>query len=105
QLVYNDRTTWDLNALAVVVRAEPPVITTNQNKQDETIPVRVGSINIGVTSLNETVTGAQFDNTPLSVALQQGAVAVRVIEGFSSEAAAGVTMFGLTMFEGAAVLG
>ncbi|MBV9948480.1 MAG: hypothetical protein JOZ69_16640, partial [Myxococcales bacterium] len=29
----------------------------------------------------------------------------RVIEGFSSEAAKGVTMFGLTMFEGAAVLG
>ena len=30
---------------------------------------------------------------------------MRVIEGFSSEAAKGVTMFGLTMFEGAAVLG
>jgi hypothetical protein len=30
---------------------------------------------------------------------------VRVIEGFSSEAAPGVTMFGLTMDEGAAVLG
>ena len=30
---------------------------------------------------------------------------MRVIEGFSSEAAKGVTMFGLTMDEGAAVLG
>jgi hypothetical protein len=105
QLVYNDRTTWDLNAIAVAVRTEPPVIATNQTSQDETVPVRMGSINISETSLNETVSGAQFDNTPLSVALHQGAVAVRVVEGFSSEAAAGVTMFGLTMFEGAAVLG
>jgi hypothetical protein len=32
-------------------------------------------------------------------------VKVRVIEGFSSEAAKGVTMFGLTMHEGAAILG
>ena len=30
---------------------------------------------------------------------------MRIIEGFSSEAAKGVTMFGLTMHEGAAVLG
>jgi hypothetical protein len=34
-----------------------------------------------------------------------GTVKVRVIEGFSSEAAPGVTMFGLTMHEGAAILG
>ena len=34
-----------------------------------------------------------------------GAVKVRVIEGFSSEGAKGVTMFGLTMDEGAAILG
>ena len=33
------------------------------------------------------------------------AVAVRVVEGFSSESVPGVTMFGLTMDEGAAVLG
>jgi hypothetical protein len=105
ELVYNDRQTWDLNALAIVARAQPPVITANQTKQDSTIPLRIGSVNIAETSLNETVSGAQFDNTPLGTALQQGAVAVRVVEGFSSEAAAGVTMFGLTMFEGAAVLG
>ena len=105
QLVYNDRTTWDLNAIAVAPRTEPPVIGNSQHQQDSTIPIRIGSVNIAQTSLNEVVSGAQFDNVPLGQALQQGAVAVRVIEGFSSESAKGVTMFGLTMFEGAAVLG
>jgi hypothetical protein len=105
QLIYNDRTTWDLNAIAVVPRAEPAVVGTNQIKADSTIPVRIGSVNVAETDLNEVVSGAQFNSTPMAQALKQGAVAVRVIEGFSSEAAAGVSMFGLTMFEGAAVLG
>jgi hypothetical protein len=105
QLVYNDRATWDLNALAVVPRATPHFIGAAQTVQDATLPVRIGSVNVAETSLNEKISGAQFNNTPLSQALRQGAVAVRVIEGFSSEAAKGVTMFGLTMFEGAAVLG
>jgi hypothetical protein len=105
QLVYNDRTTWDLNAVPVVARTEPPVIGNSQHQQDSTIPIRLGSVNIAQTDLNEVVSGAQFNNLPIGQALQQGAVAVRVIEGFSSESAMGVTMFGLTMFEGAAVLG
>jgi hypothetical protein len=105
QLVYNDRSTWDLNPVPVVAHAEPPFIANSQHQQDSTIPIRIGSIDIAQTSLNEVVSGAQFDNVPLGQALQQGAVAVRVIEGFSSESAKGVTMFGLTMFEGAAVLG
>jgi hypothetical protein len=105
QLVYNDRSTWDLNAVAVVARTEPAVIGGAQNKQDLTLPIRIGSVNVAQTDLNEIVSGAQFDNTPIAAALQQGAVAVRVVEGFSSEAAKGVSMFGLTMFEGAAVLG
>jgi hypothetical protein len=105
QLVYNDRATWDLNAMAVAPHAEPPAIATTQHTSDLTIPAHIGSVNVSQTSLNEVVDGAEFSNTPLSQALQQGAVAVRVIEGFSSEAAKGVTMFGLTMFEGAAVLG
>ncbi len=105
QLVYNDRATWDLNALPVVARAEPPIIGSAQHQQDSTVPVRIGSVDVSQTSLDEVVSGAQFTNVPLGQALQQGAVAVRVIEGFSSEAAPGVTMFGLTMFEGAAVLG
>jgi hypothetical protein len=105
QLVYNDRKTWDLNALAVVARQEPPVIPPIKFVQDSTHPAVIGSIDVSQTSLDEVVSGAQFNNTPLSQALKEGAVAVRVIEGFSSEAAPGVTMFGLTMFEGAAVLG
>jgi hypothetical protein len=105
QLVYNDRATWDLNAIAIVPRATPHFIGAAQQVQDATVPVRIGSVNVSETSLNEVVSGAQFNNTPLSDALRQGTVAVRVIEGFSSEAAKGVTMFGLTMFEGAAVLG
>jgi hypothetical protein len=105
QLVYNDRATWDLNAMAVVAHPEPQAIGTTQHMPDSTIPAHIGSVNVAQTSLNETIDGAQFNAVPLSQALQQGAVAVRVIEGFSSEAAKGVTMFGLTMFEGAAVLG
>jgi Hydrazine synthase alpha subunit middle domain len=104
QLVYNDRATWDLNALAVVPRAEPTAIATTQHVADSTIPAHLGSVNVTQTSLNEVVDGAEFSNAALGEALKS-AVAVRVIEGFSSEAAKGVTMFGLTMFEGAAVLG
>jgi hypothetical protein len=105
ELVYNDRTAWDLNALAVVPRTEPPVVSNLLNIQDSTVPARIGSVDVAITDLNEVVTGAEFNNTPLGTALKEGTVAVRVIEGFSSEAAKGVSMFGLTMFEGAAVLG
>lgn len=105
QLVYNDRATWDLNALAVVARPEPPPIGAIQKVADSTIPAHIGSVDVTQTSLNEVVDGAQFSNAALADALKRGAVSVRVIEGFSSEAARGVTMFGLTMFEGAAVLG
>ena len=72
QLVYNDRATWDLNALAVVPRATPHFIGAAQNVQDATVPVRIGSVNVSETSLNEVVSGAQFNNTPLSEALQPG---------------------------------
>jgi hypothetical protein len=105
QLVYNDRTTWDLNAIPVTPHNQnTPVISSAQHVADSTIPAIMGSIDITQTSLDETVSGAQMDNLALSDALKQ-AVAVRVIEGFSSESAKGVSMFGLTMFEGAAVLG
>jgi hypothetical protein len=105
QLVYNDRATWDLNALAVVAHPEPQAIGTTQHMADSTVPAHIGSVDVSQTSLNEVIDGAQFNGVPLGQALKQGAVAVRVIEGFSSEATKGVTMFGLTMFEGAAVLG
>lgn len=104
QLVYNDRKTWELNAIPVVARKEPPVIGDLQRVQDATLPVRIGSVDVTNTSLGEQVSGAQFQGVALGQALH-GAVAVRVIEGFSSEGAKGVTMFGLTMDEGAAVLG
>ena len=104
-LIYNDRSTWDLAATPVAIRKEPPVIGDLQRAPDASQPVRIGSINVRTTSLDESVKGAQFVNdTKLSDALGQ-AVKVRVIEGFSSEAAKGVTMFGLTMHEGGAVLG
>lgn len=104
QLVYNDRTMWSLGATPVAARKEPPVIGALQNVVDSSIPARIGSVDVRTTSLQENVDGAEFTGTPLSTALQS-AVKVRVIEGFSSEAAPGVTMFGLTMHEGAAVLG
>ncbi len=105
ELVYDDRNFWDLGAVPVMARKEPPIIGDLQNVKDPGEPVRIGSVDVGQTSLEEGVTGGQFvEGTKLRDALH-GASAVRIIEGFSSEAAKGVNMFGLTMHEGAAVLG
>jgi hypothetical protein len=106
QLVYNDRDTWELNALPVAVRTEPPVIGDIVSRnQDPGTPVRIGSVDITRTSLKDSVKGGKYgEGAPLDVALKD-AVKVRIIEGFSSEGAKGVTMFGLTMDEGAAILG
>lgn len=107
QLVVNYETSWELYAKPVAVRPEPTLITPRQNTVDSSTAARFGSIDVKVTSLTnkhgETVSGAQFDGTTLDEALAQ-AVKVRIIEGFSSEAAQ-QTMFGLTMAEGAALLG
>ena len=90
----------------MAVRKEPPVIgDLVGSSSDTTLPVRIGSVDVTKTSLKERVKGAQLgDGVDFSEALKQ-ATRVRVIEGFSSEAAKGVSMFGLTMDEGAAVLG
>jgi Hydrazine synthase alpha subunit middle domain len=107
QLIYNDRDTWELNAIAVAPRVEPPLIRDIiGSNTDPGTPVRIGSVDITKTSLTDTVKGAQFGDqgVPMAEALKQ-AVKVRVIEGFSSEGAKGVPMFGLTMDEGAAILG
>lgn len=106
QLIYNDRATWDVNAIAVVPRKEPPVIGDLVSKNtDLGLPVRIGSVDVTRTSLKDSVSGGKYgEGVPLDVALKD-AVKVRVIEGFSSEGAKGVTMFGLTMDEGAAILG
>ncbi len=108
QLVVNYEKSWELFAQPVVERAEPPIITSVQDTQDSTVPTVFGSIDVRQSSLHSvhgnTVSGAQFDRTPVDKALKQ-ATRVRIVEGFSSEAASGATMFGLTMAEGAAILG
>jgi hypothetical protein len=110
-LVYNDKDAWELYPIPVVARAVPPVIGSVQNVVDPTLPSTFGSLDVRITDLNDDVSTVQHYpgqgddiNQGLPEALR-GAVRVRVIEGFSSEAAPGVTMFGLTMDEGAAVLG
>jgi hypothetical protein len=108
QLVVNHEGSWEVYAKPIVTRSEPPIIPSRQDTVDATTPTVFGSIDVRQTSLfskhGNTVSGAQFDGTPLDEALGQ-AVKVRIIEGFSSEAAAGATMFGLTMAEGAAIVG
>jgi hypothetical protein len=111
QLIYNDKQAWDVYPIPVVVRKEPNVIGSVQNQTDATHPAQLGSLDIKNTDLgDEDVRTVQHyaavDDTSrkLSAALA-GAVRVRVVEGFSSEGVPGVTMFGLTMDEGAAILG
>ncbi len=109
QLVFNDAETSELYAQPVATQVEPPPLSSVQTTKDATIPLVIGSIDVRQTSLfsvhQNTVGGAQFSaGTPMDQALGS-AVKVRIIEGFSSEAAPNVTMFGLTMAEGAAILG
>jgi len=108
ELVLNYETTWELYARPVTTRAEPAIVPSRQDVADSSVPAVIGSINVADTSLTtrhgEHVSGAQFDNTTMNDALGQ-AVRVRIIEGFSTEAAPGATMFGLTMAEGAAIVG
>jgi len=106
--VWNDEATWEVYARPVAPTPEPPVQTSVQTSQDATLPLTLGSVDVRQTSLGSlhgnTVSGAQFQDTPIEDALTR-AVKVRIIEGFSTEGAPGVTMFGLTMAEGAAILG
>lgn len=103
-LVFDDPNLWDVYAMPVVARDEPPVIpATVSGAYDPARPAVIGAIDIAETSLDEVVRGGQFDGTPLHDALLQ-ATHVRIIEGFSSEIGA-VGQFGLTMHEGAAILG
>jgi len=108
-LVVNYESSWELYAKPVVERPTPRIITSRQDVTDASVPALFGSIDVKESSLykrhGNTVGGAQFANgTTLDEALK-GAVKVRIIEGFSSEAATGATMFGLTMAEGAALIG
>ncbi len=102
-LVYDDPKTSELYAAPLVPRSAPPLIYDVQKKPDPSTPAVIGSIDVTQTSLKEQVSGAQFEGVDLGEALKH-ATAVRVIEGFSSEIGA-APMFGLTMHEGAAILG
>jgi hypothetical protein len=108
ELIVNHEDSWELDGRPVVARAEPPILSSAQTSDDATVPATLGSIDVKQTSLyslhQNTVSGAQFEGTSMEEALRS-AVRVRIIEGFSSEGAPGVTMFGLTMAEGAALLG
>lgn len=106
--IVNYEDSWEVYARPIVARNEPAILPTRQDTVDGATPAILGSIDVRQTSLyarhDERVSGAQFDDTPMDQALAE-AVKVRIIEGFSSEAAPGATMFGLTMAEGAAILG
>ncbi len=107
--VYDDPKFWDMYAIPVAPRQEPPVRSGRLDlpKGSQTAafggkPAVIGSIDVTSTSLDETVSGGQLDGVQLSAALGQ-AEKVRIIEGFSSEVGS-VREFGLTMHEGAAIL-
>jgi hypothetical protein len=102
QLVYDDPRFSEVYAKPVRARTAPSIIY-DVKRPDPAVGATIGSIDITQTSLDENVNGAQFANVKLASALKD-AVAVRIIEGFSSEVGA-APMFGLTMHEGAAVLG
>jgi hypothetical protein len=103
-LVYDDAGYWELYATPVVPRDIPPVRGDTQGQEyDPTKPAILGSVDITKTSLSENVEGGSLDGMALGDALG-AAVKVRVIEGFSSEIGP-VGQFGLTMHEGAAILG
>lgn len=108
--VYDDPSTWDLYALPVRPREEPPERNSRLDVEPDPSVAQfgakaavLGSIDVRQTSLGESVSGGQFSGTPLSEALED-TEKVRIIEGFSSEVG-GVREFGLTMHEGAAILG
>jgi Hydrazine synthase alpha subunit middle domain len=112
QLVYNDKNAWDLYPIALTPRDEPPAIGSVQNLVDPNTPATLGSIDVKNSDLTDNnvttvqhYTGSGGDTSVGLLDALHGAVKVRVVEGFSSESAKGVTMFGLTMDEGAAVLG
>ena len=109
-LVFDDPHMWDLYAIPVTPRVEPRIIprTVSGLPTDvATHPAIIGAIDVAQTSLGfETiggVAGAPLLGMHLDQALLQTR-AVRIVEGFSSEIGP-VGMFGLTMHEGAAILG
>jgi hypothetical protein len=102
-LVYDDPETWDLYAIPVRPRSIPPVHPgTVGPRPDPNEPTIIGSVDVAVTSLDETVGGGPWDGMALSQALRN-AHRMRVIEGFSSEIGP-IREFGLTLHEGGAIM-
>ncbi|MEM9190249.1 MAG: hypothetical protein AAGF12_13780 [Myxococcota bacterium] len=102
-LLFDDPDFSELFGMAVGPRDIPPVRGDFLGDYDITAPTEMGSIDVTQTSLPFNVNGGQFDGTPVSEAMQ-AAVGVNLIRGFSSEAGP-VRDFGLTMEEGAELLG
>jgi mono/diheme cytochrome c family protein len=103
-LIYDDPNTWDTYAIPVVPRDAPTVHPSLlEPAPDESEPSVLGSVDVSITGLSESVRGADLDGLTLDDALDF-ATRVRIIEGFSSEIGP-VREFGLTMHEGAAILG
>ncbi|MBC7170772.1 MAG: hypothetical protein H5U40_00005, partial [Polyangiaceae bacterium] len=108
-LVYDDPRFWDLYATPVAPRAAPPIragiVAPSDGASYEA--ATIGSVDITKTSLEETVAAigepGPLGGLPLRDALAQ-ATHVRIIEGFSSEIGP-IGQFGLTMHEGAAIIG
>jgi len=102
-LVYDDPATWDVYPIPVAPRDVPPVQSpTVSGELDVRTPAVLGSVDITVTSLDESVQGGRLDGQSLADALE-AAQRVRIIEGFSSEIGA-LREFGLTLHEGGAIL-
>jgi mono/diheme cytochrome c family protein len=102
--VYDDPDMWELYAMPVRPRQAPDVQpSVLEDDPDPSEPAVLGSVDVGVTSLDETVRGGPFDGMTLDKALDR-THRVRIIEGFSSEIGS-VREFGMTMHEGAAIVG
>ena len=104
-LVFDDPNTWDTYAIPVAPRDIPPVHPGILSPApDPSTPAVLGSVDVTITGLNERVRGGQLDGMTLDEALDE-TVAVRIIEGFSTEIGGGFREFGLTMHEGGAIVG
>lgn len=102
-LIYDDPELWDLYATPVMVRDVPPVLGSNLRDPDDPSGV-IGSIDVQNTSLDRSINGGLIDGLPLAEALRDHAYQVRIIEGSSTERT-GVAEHGLTMAEGATIVG
>jgi hypothetical protein len=104
-LVYDNASTWDLYAIPVIERDPPPRRGDFRGDDyDLETPATIGSVDVTQTSLEESIAGGQFgEGLPLGEALAH-TTRMRIIEGFSAEIGP-VNMFGLTMHEGAAIVG